>query len=164
MASLSRHYQSSYHSQCSSAAHNGRTAAPGRKRSQLCKRPAVYPAFAQQATRGIPCLRHSMTDAISNSIPHRSSRGLPRSAHGGAPLATCGKRATAGRNNENRKKAQNQMKTSPSALKLRKPLTAGTWNVRTLWKTGAARLLVEQLSRARINLMGLPRSPLARLW
>jgi len=47
------------------------------------------------------------------------------------------------------------MKTSPSALKLRKPLTAGTWNVRTLWKTGAARLLVEQLSRARINLMGL---------
>jgi len=30
----------------------------------------------------IPCLRHSMTNAIS--IPHRSSRGLPGSAHGGA--------------------------------------------------------------------------------
>jgi len=37
-----------------------------------------------------------MTDAITNLMPHRSSRGLPRSAQGGAPLATCVKLATAG--------------------------------------------------------------------
>lgn len=81
-----------------------------------------------------------MTDATTNLMPHRSSRGLPRSAQGGAPLATCDKLATAG------------------SLKLRKPLSAGTWNVRSLWRTGhtgASRLLVEQLSAARINMMGL---------
>jgi len=37
----------------------------------------------------------------------------------------------------------------------RKPLVAGTWNIRSLTRTGAACLLVEQLSRAHINIMGL---------
>ena len=35
------------------------------------------------------------------------------------------------------------------------PLTEGTWNVRSLWRTGAARLLADQLSTVRINIMGL---------
>ena len=74
-----------------------------------------------------------MTDATTNLMPHRSSCGLPRSAQGGAPLATCVKLATAG------------------SLKLRKPLSTSTWNVRSLWRTGASRLLVEQLSAARIS-------------
>jgi len=40
-------------------------------------------------------------------------------------------------------------------IQLRKALSAGTWNVRSLTGTGAACLLLEQLSRARINIMGL---------
>ena len=47
------------------------------------------------------------------------------------------------------------LKTKPPPLQLQKPLSAGTWNVRTLWRTGASRLLVEQLFKARINIMGL---------
>jgi len=99
-----------------------------------------------------------MTDATTmNFMPHRSSRGLPRNAHGGAPLATCDKWNTAG-----------NLKTKQPPLQLRKPLSAGTWNQLrtrpgkyqfsspiTLWRTGASRLLVEQLSKARVNIMGL---------
>jgi len=36
------------------------TATLGWMWSKLCERPAVYPAFAQQAARGTHCLRHSM--------------------------------------------------------------------------------------------------------
>ena len=42
---------------------------------------------------------------------------------------------------------------SPSPLKVRKPLTASFWNVRFLWKTGALPMVVEELSRARNNVM-----------
>ena len=34
-------------------------------------------------------------------------------------------------------------------------LCAGTWNVRTLYETGAARILVEELRKAQVNMMGL---------
>ena len=40
-------------------------------------------------------------------------------------------------------------------IQLRKPLSAGTWNIRFLTGAGAAGLLMEQLSRAKINIMGL---------
>ena len=40
-------------------------------------------------------------------------------------------------------------------IQLRKSLSAGTWNIRSLSGTGAACLLVVQLSRAHINIMGL---------
>ena len=122
-----------------------RTAALGRMWSELCEWPAVYRAFARQTARGTHCLRHSMTDTTTmNSLPHRSSHGLPRSTHGGAPLATCDKWAIAG-----------NLKTTPPPLQLRSPLSAGTWNIRTSWSTGASWLLVEQLSKAQINIMGL---------
>jgi len=40
-------------------------------------------------------------------------------------------------------------------LRLRKPLRAGTWNVRTLLGPGSARMLVAELKKARVSLMGL---------
>ena len=74
------------------------------------------------------------------SIPHRSSRGLPRSAQSGAPLAGCVKRTTV---------------ESTSRLKLTKPFKAGTWNIRSLLGIGATRLLVAEIEKARVDIMGL---------
>src|SRR6218665_2354580 len=73
-------------------------------------------------------------------IPHRSSRGLPRSAQTGAPLASCVKRTTV---------------DPTSKLRLTKPLKVGTWNVRNLCGLGAARILTAELERARVDIMGL---------
>jgi len=44
---------------------------------------------------------------------------------------------------------------SSQPVQLRKRFRAGTWNVRTLYETGAARVLVEELHKAKVSLMGL---------
>src|SRR6218665_1803955 len=73
-------------------------------------------------------------------IPHRFSRGVPRSAQTGAPLASCVKRTTV---------------DQTSNLRLTKHLSVGTWNVRTQCGLGADRILAAELERARVNIMGL---------
>jgi hypothetical protein len=42
-----------------------------------------------------------------------------------------------------------------SKLRLRKPLRVGTWNVRTLLSTGAARTLIAEIEKAGVSIMGL---------
>ena len=82
--------------------------------------------------------------SVNNSIfiPPRSSRGLTRSAQSGPrSLASCDKSTTTN--------------TPTPPVQLRKRIRAGSWNVRTLFATGAARILVEELHKARVNLMGL---------
>lgn len=47
------------------------------------------------------------------------------------------------------------MEESRVAIAPRRPLRVGTWNVRSLNGPGAARLLVHELARAGVNIMGL---------
>jgi len=73
-------------------------------------------------------------------MPHRSSRGSTRSAQASCirTWTTCDKLAT-----------------GPSSLPTRHPIRVGTWNIRTLSTPGSARLLTNELSRAKINIMAL---------
>ena len=87
------------------------------------------------------------TDEFSTSadtagiyMPHRSSRGLPRSAQGILlPRVPCDKSATG----------------SQERLRTRQSLRVGTWNIRTMLFPGSARVLAQELTRAKINIMAL---------
>src|SRR5260221_314728 len=76
-------------------------------------------------------------------IPHRPSRGSPRGAHSSGTLAGCDKLATVSKPNKD------------LVLTKKAGLRVCTFNVRTLNDTGAASLLVRELSRLKIGIAGL---------
>ena len=99
-------------------------------------RPSSLPALAWLAAGEITADEFSMSaDTARFYMPHRSSRGLPRSAQGNFfPRVPCDKSTTG----------------SQERLRTRQSLRVGTWNVRTMLFPGSARVLVQELTRAKI--------------
>jgi len=105
--------------------------------------PCVFPASNQGKSVAEEFV---MSYPNITSMPHRSSRGLKRSAQVAPPQSTCDKSAT-GTN------ANNLIQRS--IIRSWKHMKIGTWNVRTMLAPGSARLLAAELDRVGVSIMAL---------